>query len=90
MRDDLGKQLRITKIQDLPVSGRIYVEAGQEKGTDYAQIWLDAKTGNLREVQMRAEMQPSKLEHRYIRQVPSLLRASVVLQRSNPYLFVAL
>ncbi|WP_154892170.1 hypothetical protein [Paenibacillus polysaccharolyticus] len=75
MRDDLGKQLRITKVQDLPVSGRIYVEAGQEKGTDYAQIWLDAKTGNLREVQMRAEMQPSKLEHRYMRQVSSLLES---------------
>lgn len=75
MRDDLGKQLRITKVQNLPVSGRIYVEAGQEKGADYAQIWLDAKTGDLREVQMRAEMQPSKLEHRYMRQVPSLLES---------------
>lgn len=75
MRDDLGKQLRITKVQDLPVSGRIYVEAGQEKEADYAQIWLDAKTGNLREVQMRAEIQPSKLEYRYTRQVPTLLES---------------
>ncbi|PYE42399.1 hypothetical protein HUB98_20345 [Paenibacillus barcinonensis] len=75
MRDDLGKQLRINKVQDLPVSGRIYVEAGQEKEADYAQIWLDAKTGNLREVQMRAEMQASKLEHRYLRQIPSLLES---------------
>lgn len=57
------------------MSGRIYIEAGQEKDADYAQIWLDAKTGNLREVQMRAELQPSKLEHRYLRQVPSLLES---------------
>lgn len=84
MRDDLGKQLRITKVQDLPVSGRIYVEAGQEKGTDYAQIWLDAKTGNLREVQMRAEMQPSKLEHRYTRQIPSLLEGMGMIPTLQP------
>lgn len=84
MRDDLGKQLRITKVQDLPVSGRIYVEAGQEKGADYAQIWLDAKTGNLREVQMRAEMQPSKLEHRYMRQVPSLLESIGIAPTLKP------
>ncbi|PZT52305.1 hypothetical protein [Paenibacillus silvae] len=75
LRDDLGKQLRITKVQELPVSGRIYIEAGQEKDANYAHIWLDAKTGNLREVQMRAELQPSKLEHRYLRQVPSLLES---------------
>ncbi|CAM4519786.1 hypothetical protein [Paenibacillus xylanexedens] len=73
MRDDLGKQLKITKVEDLPVSGRIYVEAGSESEKEYAQIWLDATTGNLREVQMRREMQPSELEHRYLRQVPSLL-----------------
>lgn len=84
MRDDLGKQLRITKVQDLPVSGRIYVEAGQEKGADYAQIWLDANTGNLREVQMRAEMEPSKLEHRYMRQVPSLLESMGMIRTLEP------
>ena len=56
MRDDLGKQLKITKVEDLPVSGRIYVEAGNENEKEYAQIWLDATTGNLREVQMRREM----------------------------------
>ncbi|TDL60151.1 hypothetical protein E2R58_30675 [Paenibacillus amylolyticus] len=75
MRDDLGKQLKITKVEDLPVSGRIYVEAGNESEKEYAQIWLDATTGNLREVQMRREMQPSELEHRYLRQVPSLLQS---------------
>lgn len=75
MRDDLGKQLRITKVQHLSVSGRIYIEAGQEKEEDYAQIWLDAKTGDLREVQMKAEMQPNQLEHRYLRQIPSLLES---------------
>ncbi|WKK99737.1 hypothetical protein Q0F98_20425 [Paenibacillus amylolyticus] len=75
MRDDLGKQLKITKVEDLPVSGRIYVEAGRESEKEYAQIWLDATTGNLREVQMRREMQPSELEHRYLRQVPSLLKS---------------
>ncbi|MEK4665045.1 hypothetical protein MHH93_24440 [Priestia sp. FSL H7-0729] len=75
MRDDLGKQLKITKVQDLPVSGRIYVEAGNESEKEYAQIWLDATTGNLREVQMRAEMQASELEHRYLRQVSSLLQS---------------
>lgn len=74
MRDDLGKQLKITKVEDLPVSGRIYVEAGNESEKEYAQIWLDATTGNLREVGMRREMQPSELEHRYLRQVPSLLQ----------------
>ncbi|WP_145326501.1 hypothetical protein [Paenibacillus xylanexedens] len=75
MRDDLGKQLRITKVEDLPVSGRIYVEAGNESEKEYAQIWLDAATGNLRELEMRREMQPSELEHRYLRQVPSLLQS---------------
>ncbi|OMF04827.1 hypothetical protein BK131_29625 [Paenibacillus amylolyticus] len=75
MRDDLGKQLKITKVEDLPVSGRIYVEAGKESEKEYAQIWLDAATGNLREVQMRREMQPNELEHRYMRQVPSLLQS---------------
>lgn len=65
------------------MSGRIYIEAGQEKDADYAQIWLDAKTGKLREVQMRAELQPNKLEHRYLRQVPSLLRVSAAFQRLN-------
>lgn len=75
MRDDLGKQLKITKVEDLPVSGRIYVEAGSESEKEYAQIWLDATTGNLREIQMRREMQPSELEHRYLRQVPSLLQS---------------
>ncbi|MGO4734538.1 hypothetical protein [Paenibacillus sp. 2KB_22] len=75
MRDDLGKQLKITKVEDLTVSGRIYVEAGNESEKEYAQIWLDATTGNLREVGMRREMQPSELEHRYLRQVPSLLQS---------------
>lgn len=75
MRDDLGKQLKIKKVEDLPVSGRIYVEAGNEIEKEYAQIWLDATTGNLREVQMRREMQPSELEQRYLRQVPSLLQS---------------
>lgn len=75
MRDDLGKQLKIMKVEDLPVSGRIYVEAGNESEKEYAQIWLDATIGNLREVQMRREMQPSELEHRYLRQVPSLLQS---------------
>ncbi|MEK4272198.1 hypothetical protein [Paenibacillus sp. FSL R7-0026] len=75
MRDDLGRQLKITKVEDLPVSGRIYVEAGNESEKEYAQIWLDATTGNLREVGMRREMQPSELEHRYLRQVPSLLQS---------------
>ncbi|WP_340015534.1 hypothetical protein [Paenibacillus sp. FSL K6-1318] len=75
MRDDLGKQLKITKVEDLPVSGRIYVEAGKESEKEYAQIWLDATTGNLREIQMRGEMQPNELEHRYMRQVPSLLQS---------------
>lgn len=75
MRDDLGKQLKIMKVEDLPVSGRIYVEAGNESEKEYAQIWLDATTGNLREVQMRREMQPSELEHRYLRQVPTLLQS---------------
>ncbi|MEK3923863.1 hypothetical protein [Paenibacillus sp. FSL K6-2393] len=75
MRDDLGKQLKIKKVEDLPVSGRIYVEAGNEIEKEYAQIWLDATTGNLREVQMRCEMQPSELEQRYLRQVPSLLQS---------------
>lgn len=75
MRDDLGKQLKIKKVEDLPVSGRVYVEAGNESEKEYAQIWLDATTGNLREVQMRREMQPNELEHRYLRQVPSLLQS---------------
>ncbi|NMI07354.1 hypothetical protein HF638_25500 [Paenibacillus sp. SZ31] len=75
MRDDLGKQLKITKVEDLPVSGRIYVEAGKENEKEYAQIWLDAATGNLREVQMRGEMLASELEHRYLRQIPSLLQS---------------
>lgn len=75
MRDDLGKQLKIKKVEGLPVSGRVYVEAGNESEKEYAQIWLDATTGNLREVQMRREMQPSELEHRYLRQVPSLLQS---------------
>jgi|GEM_PF-1874361 len=75
MRDDLGKQLKITKVEDLPVSGRIYVEARSESEKEYAQIWLDATTGNLREIQMRREMQPNELEHRYMRQVPSLLQS---------------
>ncbi|XOI98441.1 hypothetical protein ACMX2M_21505 [Paenibacillus polymyxa] len=75
MRDDLGKQLKIKKVEDLTVSGRIYVEAGNEIEKEYAQIWLDATTGNLREVQMRREMQPSELEQRYLRQVPSLLQS---------------
>lgn len=73
MRDYLGKQLLITKVQDLPVSGRVSVEAGKEGDTEYALIWLDAATGNLREVQMRREMAANELEHRYLRQVPSLL-----------------
>ncbi|PQP83547.1 hypothetical protein C0Q44_02230 [Paenibacillus sp. PCH8] len=75
MRDDLGKQLKITNVQDLPVSGRVYVEAGNEHEEDYAEIWLDATTGNLREVQMRRKMQPRELEHRYMRQIPSLLQS---------------
>ncbi|MFS0859138.1 hypothetical protein [Paenibacillus taichungensis] len=73
MRDYLGKQLLITKVQDLPVSGRVYVEAGKEGDAEYALIWLDAATGNLREVQMRREMSANELEHRYLRQIPSLL-----------------
>lgn len=36
MRDGLGKQLHFAKVQDLSVSGIIYVEAGQEKEEDYA------------------------------------------------------
>lgn len=74
MRDYLGKQLRITKVQDLPVSGRVSVEAGKEGDAEYALIWLDAATGNLREVEMRREMAANELEHRYLRQVPSLLQ----------------
>ncbi|SHN79320.1 hypothetical protein SAMN04487896_4239 [Paenibacillus sp. ov031] len=74
MRDYLGKQLRITKVQDLPVSGRVSVEAGKEGDAEYALIWLDAATGNLREVQMRREMAANELEHRYLRQIPSLLQ----------------
>ncbi|WP_315794407.1 hypothetical protein [Paenibacillus sp. BIC5C1] len=74
MRDYLGKQLLITKVQDLPVSGRMYVEAGKEGDAEYALIWLDAATGNLREVQMRREMAANELEHRYLRQAPSLLQ----------------
>jgi hypothetical protein len=73
MRDYLGKQLLITKVKDLPVSGRVSVEAGKEGDAEYALIWLDAATGNLREVQMRREMSANELEHRYLRQVPSLL-----------------
>lgn len=73
MRDYLGKQLLITKVQDLPVSGRVSVEAGKEGDAEYALIWLDAATGNLREVQMRREMAANELEHRYLRQIPSLL-----------------
>ncbi|WP_419890963.1 hypothetical protein [Paenibacillus xylanexedens] len=84
MRDDLGKQLKITKVEDLPVSGRIYVEAGNESEKEYAQIWLDATTGNLREVQMRREMQPSELEHRYMRQVPSLLQSIGITPTLKP------
>ncbi|KOY17550.1 hypothetical protein [Paenibacillus xylanivorans] len=74
MRDYLGKQLLISKVQDLPVSGRVSVEAGKEGDAEYALIWLDAATGNLREVQMRREMSANELEHRYLRQVPSLLQ----------------
>lgn len=84
MRDDLGKQLKITKVEDLPVSGRIYVEAGNESEKEYAQIWLDATTGNLREVGMRREMQPSELEHRYLRQVPSLLQSIGITPTLKP------
>ncbi|OPG97072.1 hypothetical protein B2I21_18675 [Chryseobacterium mucoviscidosis] len=73
MRDYLGKQLLITKVKDLPVSGRVSVEAGKEGDAEYALIWLDAATGNLREVQMRREMSANELEHRYLRQIPSLL-----------------
>lgn len=84
MRDDLGKQLKITKVEDLPVSGRIYVEAGNESEKEYAQIWLDATTGNLREVGMRREMRPSELEHRYLRQVPSLLQSIGITPTLKP------
>ncbi|WP_413375031.1 hypothetical protein [Paenibacillus taichungensis] len=74
MRDYLGKQLLITKVKDLPVSGRVSVEAGKEGDAEYALVWLDAATGNLREVQMRREMSANELEHRYLRQIPSLLQ----------------
>ncbi|WP_440116011.1 hypothetical protein [Paenibacillus sp. QZ-Y1] len=75
MRDYLGKQLLITKVQNLPISDRIYVEAGNEMEGEYAKIWLDAATGNLREVEMRREMKANELEHRFLRQVPTLLQS---------------
>ncbi|WJH31491.1 hypothetical protein N6H13_13675 [Paenibacillus sp. CC-CFT742] len=74
MRDYLGKQLLITKVKNMPISGRVYLEAGSERDGEYAIIWLDAGTGDLREVEMRTEMEGSELEHRFLRQVPGLLK----------------
>lgn len=77
MRDYLGKQLEVTTVRDdtaFPnVSNRIYVEAGQKKDDDYAEFSLDAATGELQSWTLRGQMDVSKLEPRYVSQVPALL-----------------
>ncbi|WP_411735735.1 hypothetical protein [Paenibacillus sp. M2] len=40
------------------------MKAGNESEKDMRRYETDATTGNLREVGMRREMQPSELEHR--------------------------
>ncbi|MCM3175736.1 hypothetical protein [Paenibacillus sp. MER 99-2] len=73
MRDYLGKQLQVTLAKKGPITGWVYVEAGQELETDYAQMWLDGETGDLVELNMRGEIPGDRLEHRFVRQIPGLL-----------------
>ncbi|WP_145052195.1 hypothetical protein [Paenibacillus xylanexedens] len=73
MRDYLGKQLQVTLAKKGPITGWVYVEAGQELETDYAQMWLDGETGALVELNMRGEIPGDRLEHRFVRQIPGLL-----------------
>lgn len=73
MRDYLGKQLQVTLAKKGPITGWVYVEAGQELETDYAQMWLDGETGELVELNMRGEIPGDRLEHRFVRQIPGLL-----------------
>ncbi|MDR6726858.1 hypothetical protein J2W91_005382 [Paenibacillus amylolyticus] len=73
MRDYLGKQLQVTLAKKGPITGWVYVEAGQELETDYAQMWLDGETGALVELNLRGEIPGDRLEHRFVRQIPGLL-----------------
>ncbi|MCG7380965.1 hypothetical protein MH215_28700 [Paenibacillus sp. ACRSA] len=73
MRDYLGKQIQVTLAKKGPITGWVYVEAGQELETDYAQMWLDGETGALVELNMRGEIPGDRLEHRFVRQIPGLL-----------------
>lgn len=77
MKDYLGKQLEVTMVRDdtaFPnVSNTIYVQAGQKTDDDYAEFSLDAATGELQSWTLRGQMDVSKLEPRYLSQIPALL-----------------
>lgn len=79
MRDYLGKQLEVTTVRDdttFPnVSNTIYVQAGQNTDDNYAEFSLDAATGELQSWTLRGLMDVSKLEPRYLSQVPALLKS---------------
>lgn len=74
MRDYLGKQLEVHYAKKGPITGWVYIEAGDVNKSDYAKMWLDGKTGALVEADMRSEMSGNELEHRFLRQVPGLLK----------------
>ncbi|PAF28535.1 hypothetical protein [Paenibacillus sp. 7516] len=74
MRDYLGKQLEVHYAKKGPITGWVYVEAGDVNKSEYAKMWLDGKTGALVEADMRSELPGNELEHRFLRQVPGLLK----------------
>ncbi|PAD28121.1 hypothetical protein [Paenibacillus sp. 7523-1] len=74
MRDYLGKQLEVHYAKKGPITGWVYIEAGDVNKSEYAKMWLDGKTGALVEADMRSEMPGSELEYRFLRQVPGLLK----------------
>ncbi|MGD0035323.1 hypothetical protein SLT67_28500 [Paenibacillus illinoisensis] len=74
MRDYLGKQLEVHYAKKGPITGWVYIEAGDVNKSEYAKMWLDGKTGALVEADMRSEMPGNELEHRFLRQVPGLLK----------------
>ncbi|PYY31373.1 hypothetical protein [Paenibacillus illinoisensis] len=74
MRDYLGKQLEVHYAKKGPITGWVYIEAGEVNKSEYAKMWLDGKTGALVEADMRSEMPGNELEHRFLRQVPGLLK----------------
>lgn len=74
MRDYLGKQLEVQYAKKGPITGWVYIEAGDVNKSEYAKMWLDGKTGALVEADMRSEMPGNELEHRFLRQVPGLLK----------------